>query len=87
MPLSETIAAGSVPRVGGRRPQRADRHDDAEPRICSVRIALAPHLLDHLAGLCDALVIVLLNPEVSRAVDVEVGDGHAAKIAPSESWP
>lgn len=70
-----------MPCPGGRLPQRADRNDDPQPHVGAVLVALVPHCLDHLARLRRRVLTVLLNPEVSRAVNVEVGDWHGRTIA------
>src|SRR5712692_5390539 len=60
-------------RRGRRFAQRADRHDDPQPRVGAVLVALLAHRLDRLARLRRAVLAVRLNPERSRAVDVEIG--------------
>jgi hypothetical protein len=40
-----------VPRAGRRRAQRADRHDNPQPGVAAVGIALAPHLVHLLPRL------------------------------------
>jgi hypothetical protein len=67
-------AGGLVPHVGRRCPERRDRCDDAEPRVGPLFVALASHRLDHLASLRECVIAMLLNPEMSGSIDVEVGD-------------
>lgn len=45
-----------------------------------ILVALAPHLLDHLACFRGGFVAVLGDPLMGGAVDVEVGDWHGRSV-------
>jgi hypothetical protein len=49
--------------------------------IGALEVVLAPHLVHLLPRLGHGAVTALLNPEMRRAGDVEIGDGQAASIA------
>jgi len=70
-----------MPRVRWRRAELPDRHDDSQPRIGAGLVAVASHLLDHLARLCRGLVAMSRDPKVCCAGDVEVGHGHPETLA------
>ena len=54
----------SVPRLCGRFPEFADRHDDAQPLVRALVVALAAHLLHHRARLRYRLFTVKLDEEM-----------------------
>jgi hypothetical protein len=55
---------------GRRRAQRSDRHDDPQPWIGALDVALAAHLLDLLARLGGRRIAVLHDPLMRGALDV-----------------
>src|ERR1700680_760221 len=65
-----------------RRAQRADRHDDPQPNV-GFYVALPAHLVYVRSRLRRRFVAALLNPEMSRARDVEIGRGHRYSITSS----
>jgi hypothetical protein len=72
-----------VTRLGGRLAQCPESDDDTEPEVGAVMVALAAHLLDHLARLGDGAVAVALNPAMGLALNVEIGKRHAADCTAS----
>src|SRR5690348_13165135 len=75
------LAAGTgEPSLASRpRPlaQRADRHDDAEAKVRTFRVALAPPLLDLGTSFRNGIIAMQLDPVMSRQLDVEVGGRRA----------
>src|SRR5690348_5676105 len=65
-----------VTRVGRRLIEAPDRHNDTQPFVGTVVIALAAHLLHHIARFHCSLLTIELDEEMSEALDVEVGDWH-----------
>ena len=57
--------------------QNSERHDDPQPNVRAIVIALAAHLLHHLARLCHRPVAVALNPGMRLMLNVEIREGHA----------
>jgi hypothetical protein len=72
-----------VTRLGRRLAQRPQGDDDAQPQVGAVMVALAAHLLDHLARLGHGAVAVALNPAMRLALNVEIGKRHAADCTAS----
>jgi hypothetical protein len=69
------------------RPQRANRHDDPQPGVGALGVALATHRLDHLPRLGSGLVAMLRDPLMRGAMDVEVGYGHEWRLVrPRAEW-
>ena len=62
---------------GRRLAQGGQGDNDAQPEIGTVMVALAAHLLDHLACLGDGAVAMALNPAMRLALNVEIGMRHA----------
>src|SRR5262249_49026874 len=57
----------SVPRLCRRFPKLADRHNDAQPGIGAIVVALAAHLLHHLARIRGRFVAMKLDEQMGRA--------------------
>src|SRR6185312_14140823 len=68
----------SVTGFGRRLAQCPQGDDDTQPEVGAVMVALAAHLLDHFARLGDGAVTVALDPTMRLALNVEIGERHAA---------
>jgi hypothetical protein len=72
-----------MPRLCRRRSQRADRHDDPQPHVGALDVALAPHVIDPLSCFGSGAIAVSLDQQVRGAGDVQIGWWHAHGVADS----
>jgi hypothetical protein len=72
MGTGRSRAEGSVPRIRWWRAWLSNCHDDPQPSIGAFAIALAAHPFHHLSCFRGSGIIMALDEEMSRAVDVVI---------------
>ena len=67
-----------MPRLCRPLAQLADRHDDPQPRIGALVVALAAHLLYDLNRSRGGAATTKLHDAMGAAMNGEIGNGHRA---------